>query len=90
MRHPDVDKNIIFQDFGFRELVSIVPEQNKRRFYRIEVSAGLWCPIIIRSWGRIGSSAREKRAFQDNMDAALACANKLLAKKIKRGYSVCA
>jgi predicted DNA-binding WGR domain protein len=67
----------------------IIPEKNRRRFYRIEVTQGLWCPLVVRAWGRIGCSVRVKVDFiEEGIEQALSTANKLLAKRIRRGYKI--
>jgi predicted DNA-binding WGR domain protein len=88
MHHTKIDPDIIFKSFDIRELLCVVPERNRRRFYRIEISQGLWCPLVIRAWGRIGSTVKVKLDFHNSLEEALAGANKLLGKRLRRGYSV--
>jgi predicted DNA-binding WGR domain protein len=89
MHHLKVDADYIFKGFDILELQCVIPEKNRRRFYRLEIAQGLWCPMVIRAWGRIGCSVRVKiDFFEEGLDEALAKANKLLAKKIRRGYKI--
>lgn len=75
-----------FSDFGICEMLRIEPERNCRRFYRVEVTNGLFSPIVIRSWGRIGCNVRVKVDFFDTMLEALNAANKIFRRRVRRGY----
>jgi predicted DNA-binding WGR domain protein len=77
-----------FTGLDVREMQCVIPERNRRRFYRIELTQGLWCPLVTRAWGRIGCSVRFKVDFFDKLEDALDRANKLLAKRIRRGYKI--
>ena len=88
MHRTKVDADFVFKDFDIREMLCLVPEKNRRRFYRIEVTQGLWCPLVVRAWGRIGCSVRVKLDFYDSLEKALAGANRLLAIRLRRGYHV--
>jgi len=68
-------------------MVCIQPELNCRRFYRLEVAPSLFSPIVIRSWGRIGCRVRVKVYYHDDMESALADANALYCRKVRRGYT---
>ncbi len=76
-----------FSDYGIRELKSIVEELNRKRFYRIEVTRGLFGPAIVRAWGRIGCRARVMVDDFSTMVEALEKANALYWSKRKKGYS---
>lgn len=75
-----------FSGFDICEMLCIQPELNRRRFYRLEVAPGLFSPVVIRSWGRIGCRIRVKVYFHDNLSNALSDANSLYRRKIKKGY----
>lgn len=75
-----------FSDFGICEMVRIAPELNCRRFYRLEVTAGLFSPIVIRSWGRIGCRVKVKVDFYETIQEALDATNKIYRRRISRGY----
>ena len=68
-------------------MVSIQPELNRRRFYRLEVAPGLFSPVVIRSWGRIGCRIRVKVYYYDDIESALADANSVYRRKSRRGYT---
>lgn len=76
-----------FSGFDICEMLCIQPELNRRRFYRLEVAPGLFSPVVIRSWGRIGCRIRVKVYFHDDMESALADANALYRRKVRRGYA---
>lgn len=75
-----------FQDYDIRELVCIIHELNRKRFYRIEVAPGLFGPMIIRAWGRIGCRVRVKTENFACLADALTAANRLYRTKRKKGY----
>lgn len=76
-----------FHDYGIREMVCIVQELNRKRFYRIEVAPGLFGPLVIRAWGRIGCRVRVMvDHFSEQVDA-LEEANRLYRSKQRKGYS---
>lgn len=80
-------ETIPFDNYGIREMVCIIQERNRKRFYRIEVAPGLFGPLIIRAWGRIGCKVR---VIVDNFGSlvdALNEANRLYHSKKKKGYS---
>lgn len=68
-------------------MLCIKPELNRRRFYRLEVAPGLFSPIVIRSWGRIGCRVRVKIYYHDDIESALADANSVYRRKLRRGYT---
>ena len=67
----------------------IDPENNKWRFYRLDVQPdlfGQWC--LVREWGRIGSQGQTMTtAFPSEVEAELAL-NRLCRSKTRRGYVV--
>lgn len=75
-----------FMDYDIRELVCIVQELNRKRFYRIEIAPGLFGPLIIRAWGRLGCKVRVKVEYFASLAEALSEANKLYLTKWKKGY----
>ena len=82
-----------FEDYGSVEIFWVVPDLNRKRYYCISVEPGLFGPVLIRSWGRIGvGKMRSKEQFfpEGNLDEALAHANRLLAAKLRKGYEMTA
>jgi predicted DNA-binding WGR domain protein len=82
-----------FEDYGSIDIFWIVPDLNRKRYYSISVEPGLFGPVLIRSWGRIGvGKMRSKEQFfpEGNLDEALKKANKLLAIKLRKGYEMTA
>lgn len=80
-----------FEDYGSVEIFWIVPDLNRKRYYSISVEPGLFGPVLIRSWGRIGvGRMRSKEQFfpEGNLNEALEKANRLLAIKLKKGYEM--
>jgi predicted DNA-binding WGR domain protein len=78
-----------FKSYGKVEIFWIVPELNRKRFYCISVEPGLFGPVLVRSWGRIGEGRlRRKEQFfsERELPEALARASRLLTKKLKKGY----
>jgi len=81
------------QDYGKIEVVCIFPQLNRRRYYCVSVEAGLFGPILVRSWGRIGwrIMRRKENCFVGgNLSEALDTANHLIARKLRKGYEVSA
>lgn len=80
-----------FESYGKEEMFWIVPELNRRRYYCISVELGFFGPMLIRSWGRIGDQKlRRKEHFfsEGDLPGALATANHLIARKLRKGYEV--
>ncbi|WP_049759856.1 WGR domain-containing protein [Pelobacter propionicus] len=77
---------VLFQDYGIRELSSVNHELNRKRYYLIEVSPGLFGPILIRSWNRIGCKPRVLKNYCDSLDAALKEANRVYRLRQRNGY----
>ncbi|NVN93562.1 MAG: WGR domain-containing protein [Desulfuromonadales bacterium] len=76
-------------DYGKVEVVCIDPQLNRRRYYCVSVEAGLFGPILVRSWGRIGwRNMRQKMHcfVGGNLPDALKAANQLIARKLRKGY----
>lgn len=69
-------------------LYYINPEINARRFYSVWVEQDLFGEsILIRNWGRIGTSGVTKIERHENLDDALRFAGKLIRRKMAKGYS---
>lgn len=75
-----------FNGYGQRDFTQVIPEQNRWRFYRIEVGQGLFSPYLVRAWGRIGSRVRVIEEFYPSVEAAVKEANSLYRKRIRKGY----
>ena len=76
-----------FHNYEIREMVCIVQELNRKRFYRIEVTPGLFGPLVIRAWGRIGCRVRVIVDHFTSLVDALDEANRLYRTKKRKGYS---
>lgn len=63
------------------------PEQNERRFYRLEVTADLFGTVLLlRNWGRIGCDGRRRHETFSDRESAAAALDRLAATKQRRGY----
>lgn len=71
-----------------RLLVSINLAQNHRRFYRIAIEPTLLGPVCVtRSYGRLRGFNRTLAPIEyKDIDQAFSLAERLIAKRIKRGY----
>lgn len=59
------------------------------RFYVLSLQPTLFGQTsLVRNWGRIGTSGREKIEQFETPDGAAAALSKLAVRKIKRGYVV--
>jgi len=53
-----------FENNGKMEIFWIVPDLNRRRYYRMSVEAGLFGPVLVRTWGRsVGGSCGGSSSF---------------------------
>lgn len=78
-----------FESYGRVEIFWIVPDLNRKRYYCISVEPGLFGPVLIRSWGRIGEGRLRRKEYffpEGKLPEALDKANRLLAKKLNKGY----
>ena len=71
-------------------LVRIDPARNRRRHWSVSREPTLFHPegALVRRWGRIGSWTRTGRPHPLTPEAALAEARRLIAAKLRRGYTV--
>jgi len=82
---------VTLQDYGKIEVVCILPQLNRRRYYRVSVEAGLFGPILVRTLGRIGwrKLRRIEQLFPEgSLSEALVRANRLLAARLRKGYKM--
>jgi len=78
-----------FESYGKVEVFWIIPDLNRKRYYSISVVPGLFGPVLVRSWGRIGEGRlRKKEHFfpERKLSDAVQMANRLLAAKLRKGY----
>lgn len=69
------------------DLIRIDPPNNVHRFYRIEITPGLFGEwSLVREWGRIGQSGQVRVDWYDTETAAKDARFDLLMEKAKRGY----
>jgi predicted DNA-binding WGR domain protein len=73
-------------DLGRIHLVRIRPATNERRFYTLEAGRDLFGPALIRQWGRIGRSCRQKLDAFPSDEATRKAMRRLSARKRRRGY----
>ena len=79
------------EGYGKVEIFWIVPDLNRKRYYSISVEPGLFGPVLVRSWGRVGEGRLRKKEhfFPDReLPYALQMANRLLAAKLRKGYEI--
>ncbi len=68
-------------------LVSIRPERNEWRFYRIEIWPDLFGRVLLmRQWGRIGTEGRRRLDHYPDTGAALNALATITRAKRRRGY----
>ena len=69
------------------ELTRVRPELNERRFYRLEIRPDLFGhTLLVRRWGRIGTSGRTRLELHPDAGAALNALTQLARSKRRRGY----
>jgi predicted DNA-binding WGR domain protein len=68
-------------------LARVRPEQNERRFYHLEIRPDLFGrTMLVRRWGRIGTSGRQRLDPHPDAGAALNALAQLVRAKRRRGY----
>jgi predicted DNA-binding WGR domain protein len=68
-------------------LIRVRPDRNERRFYALAVDVDLFnCALLVRRWGRLGTSGRTRLEAHHSVAAALAALAKLERTKRRRGY----
>lgn len=68
-------------------LVCIDPAKRKHRFYKMFIAPSLFGEwMVVREWGRIGSSGQMRSDRFDSPGAALLAMQKLVREKLRRGY----
>lgn len=77
----------MMQPFCYSHLTRHDPARNMARFYRLEITADLLGgAMLIRRWGRVGTTGREMRHWFADPDAALLERNNWRQRKLRRGY----
>ena len=65
------------------------PANNVARYYVLSVEATLFARnTLVRRWGRIGSTGRQRLEFFESRDTAGLALEAWLARKRKRGYAL--
>jgi predicted DNA-binding WGR domain protein len=65
----------------------VVPMQNMRRFYSLDVERDLFGRVVlVRRWGRIGTAGRVRLDEYAGEGEALAAMQALQERKVRRGY----
>jgi predicted DNA-binding WGR domain protein len=68
-------------------LTRIRPEKGEQRFYRLEIWPDLFGrTLLVRRWGRIGTSGRQRLDPHPDAGAALNALAQLTRSKRRRGY----
>lgn len=62
-------------------------EGKKRRFYRIIAQDGLFGPVIVKEWGRIGRRGRTATRACDDDQELESVLRSLEKKRLQRGYT---
>jgi predicted DNA-binding WGR domain protein len=63
------------------------PTRNMQRFYRLTVTRDLFgTALLVREWGRIGIFSRERVEAKRSLAEARRDAERLAARKCRRGY----
>ena len=69
------------------DLIRVRPDLNEQRFYHLEIQLDLFGrTVLIRRWGRIGTSGRQRLEPHPDAGAALNALTKLARSKRRRGY----
>lgn len=65
----------------------IDPSRNMSRFYAVDIVTSLFGEaILVRRWGRIGSSGQHLEMWFDERSSAQAALDRLVRIKTRRGY----
>ena len=68
-------------------LMRVRPDKNERRFYTLTVDVDLFnCALLVRHWGRLGTSGRTRFEAHQSVAVALAALATLERTKRRRGY----
>ncbi len=68
---------------------SLAPAKNRARFYTLTWQPALWGGgAIVRAWGRLGGRGRALTTFYDDRASAQASVERLIRRRLKRGYWV--
>jgi predicted DNA-binding WGR domain protein len=82
---PDFHQLALFPDTV--ALARIRPDKNERRFYHLEIWPDLFGrTLLVRRWGRIGTSGRQRLDPHPDAGAALNALFQLARAKRRRGY----
>ena len=69
------------------DLIRVRPDLNEQRFYHLEIQLDLFGrTVLIRRWGRISTSGRQRLDPHPDAGAALNALTKLARSKRRRGY----
>jgi predicted DNA-binding WGR domain protein len=68
-------------------LIRVRPDKNERRFYVLTVDVDLFgCALLVRHWGRLGTSGRMRLDAHQSVSAAVAALAMLARTKRRREY----
>ena len=63
-----------------------IAEPNVRRFYLLIAQEGLFGPVLVREWGRIGASRQRKVCLFDSYEDLNREVARQRQRRLKRGY----
>ncbi len=73
----------------YARFVSVDPDRNRARFYALTWQPALWGGgALIRAWGRLPGPGRARVAFYPDRTAAQPEVERLIARRLRRGYTV--
>ena len=68
-------------------LIRVRPDKNEQRFYALTVDVDLFgSPLLVRCWGRLGTSGRMRLEAHQTLAAAVSAQSALARTKRRRGY----
>jgi len=77
---------------GFQQyarFTSIDPDENRRRFYLLSWQPSLFGGgLLVRSWGRVGTSGQSRAAAFADRARAQAAIERLVRRRIRRRYEL--
>ena len=74
---------------GPLSLTCVDPARRKYRFYRMFIAPSLFGEwMLVREWGRIGSSGTVRSDRFETAGAALIAMQEVLREKLRRGYAL--
>jgi predicted DNA-binding WGR domain protein len=66
----------------------VIPEKNRRAFYRLIATRDLFTYTLIRNWGRIGARGRLRVDRFDDEPNMTRSMGQILKKRLRHGYYI--